>query len=49
MSPHYTQVRDGNPTTIPQDYLPKTYEPPSFRILNLGSMFAPKNNKLSSG
>ncbi len=48
MSPHYAQVRDGNTTTIPQDYLPKTYEPPSFRILNLGSIFAPKNNKPSS-
>lgn len=32
MSPHYTQVRDGNRTTIPEQYLPKSYQPPAFRI-----------------
>ena len=30
MSPHYTQIRDGNQTTIPDPYLPKTYQTPSF-------------------
>lgn len=33
MSPHYTQVRDGNKTTIPEEYLPKSYQAPAFRIL----------------
>jgi small-conductance mechanosensitive channel len=32
MSPHYTQVRDGNQTTIPADYLPPDYMPPAIRI-----------------
>jgi small-conductance mechanosensitive channel len=32
MSPHYTQVRDGNQTTIPADYLPPNYEAPAMRI-----------------
>lgn len=30
LSPHYTAVRDGNGTSIPQDYLPKDYEAPPF-------------------
>lgn len=32
MSPAYNAVRDGNQTTIPQDYLPKEYQAPAFRI-----------------
>jgi small-conductance mechanosensitive channel len=32
MSPHYSQLRDGNPTTIPAEYLPSGYEPPAFRV-----------------
>jgi len=32
MSPHYTQIRDGNHTTIPADYLPPDYEAPAMRI-----------------
>ena len=35
MSPHYSAVRDGNQTTIPEDYLPKSYTAPSFRITDL--------------
>jgi small-conductance mechanosensitive channel len=31
MSPHYMQLRDGNATTIPTDYL-KNYEPPRFLV-----------------
>ncbi len=31
-SPHYSTLRDGNQTTIPEDYLPKGYTPPGFRI-----------------
>ncbi len=32
MSSHYSNVRDGNQTTIPEDYLPKGYVAPSFRL-----------------
>lgn len=34
MSPHYSALRDGNATTIPQDYLKSDYEPPFFNIKN---------------
>ena len=49
MSPHYGQIRDGNQTTIPEQYLPKTYQAPAFRIGPLGNLFAgssaPENTK----
>ena len=32
MSSHYSNVRDGNRTTIPDNYLPKDYKAPSFRV-----------------
>ncbi|HET8963555.1 MAG TPA: hypothetical protein VFM99_06645 [Chitinophagales bacterium] len=32
MSPHYRNVRDGNMTTIPENYLPENYEAPRFKI-----------------
>lgn len=32
MSPHYSQLRDGNRTTIPDGYLPPGYRPPAFRV-----------------
>ncbi len=32
MSPHYQTLRDGNATTIPQDYLPDDYMPPPFNV-----------------
>ncbi|TPG43855.1 mechanosensitive ion channel family protein [Flavobacterium pectinovorum] len=34
MSPHYNALRDGNTTTIPENYLKKEYEPPTFNIKN---------------
>jgi small-conductance mechanosensitive channel len=37
MSPHYTQMRDGNHTTIPADYLPADYEAPAIRIATAGT------------
>jgi small-conductance mechanosensitive channel len=37
MSPHYTQVRDGNRVTIPESYLPKNYVPGALRILQTGN------------
>lgn len=32
MSPHFTAVRDGNRTAIPDAYLPKNYRAPAFSI-----------------
>jgi small-conductance mechanosensitive channel len=32
MSPHFSALRDGNQTTIPTDYLPEDYHPPTFRV-----------------
>ena len=32
LSPHYRAARDGNKTTIPQDYLPDDYKTPDFNI-----------------
>ena len=32
MSPHYTQIRDGNRSTIPAEYLPPDYQSPAIRI-----------------
>jgi small-conductance mechanosensitive channel len=32
MSPHYTQLRDGSRTAIPDPYLPKGYEPKALRV-----------------
>lgn len=34
MSPHYSALRDGNTTTIPENYLKKDYEAPFFNIKN---------------
>lgn len=34
MSPHYRAARDGNQSTIPENYLPKDYRSPSFKIQN---------------
>lgn len=49
MSPHYTQIRDGNRTTIPDEYLPKTYRPSGFRIWPLGSPQSHPDSSPSSG
>ena len=37
MSPHYTQLRDGNETTIPSNYLPKDYHPGGLRVESINS------------
>lgn len=31
-SPHYSALRDGNHNTIPEDYLPREYKSPGFKI-----------------
>jgi small-conductance mechanosensitive channel len=36
MSPHYAQIRDGNRTTIPEEYLAEGYEPGGIRITRTG-------------
>jgi len=36
MSPHYAQLRDGNRTTIPGEYLAAGYEPEGIRIMRVG-------------
>ena len=36
LSPHYTQIRDGNKVTIPESYLPKDYVPAALRIVQTG-------------
>ncbi|WP_316848116.1 mechanosensitive ion channel family protein [Pedobacter psychrodurus] len=43
MSPHYKALRDGNATTIPQDYLPSDYQAPPFRTENKEQK-SPKNS-----
>jgi len=35
LSPQYSAVRDGNQTTIPENYLPKEYKAPAFRFFGL--------------
>jgi len=36
MSSHYSNIRDGNKTTVPEENLPKDYVAPSFRVKNTG-------------
>ena len=36
MSSHYSNIRDGNKTTVPSEHLPKDYTPPSFRVRQTG-------------
>jgi small-conductance mechanosensitive channel len=40
MSPHFSSVRDGNQIAIPDDYLPKGYVPPAFRLGLLDNLIA---------
>ena len=40
LSPHYSAIRDGHHNTIPIDYLPKNYTPPTWKFESL------KKNKL---
>ena len=42
MSPHYSAIRDGNPLTLPEDHLPKDYQPAPFRIFPLEGLFKKK-------
>jgi small-conductance mechanosensitive channel len=45
MSPQYSAVRDGNKIAIPEDYLPKNYNAPAFRIFPLGNLSKKSDDK----
>jgi small-conductance mechanosensitive channel len=45
MSPHYTQLRDGNKVTIPESYLPKDYVPGALRVVQAGGAGEGKEQK----
>ena len=45
MSPHYTQLRDGNEITIPPAYLPADYTPGALRITQTGGGEPPAKDK----
>ncbi|MFN7526168.1 MAG: mechanosensitive ion channel family protein, partial [Dolichospermum sp.] len=45
LSPHYSAVRDGNQTTIPENYLSEDYKAPGFRLSYLNNLFNPDNSK----
>ena len=45
LSPHYSAIRDGNQTTIPESYLSSDYTPPGIRISPLNSIFNHFNNQ----
>lgn len=34
LSPHYGALRDGNQSTIPDNYLPTSYRPPTWNLPN---------------
>jgi small-conductance mechanosensitive channel len=44
MSPHYTNLRDGNKTTIPDNYLSGDYEVPALRMVNVPDNVSKKGN-----
>lgn len=54
LSPIYSAVRDGNTSTIPENYLDKDYEAPGFLLNPLGNLFqidlnlTPNQNKKSN-
>jgi len=43
MSPHYSAIRDGNPLALPEDHLPKNYEPAPFTFKPLEGLLGRKN------
>ena len=44
-SPHLSAIRDGNAAQIPQEHLPKDYQPASFRLLPLAPFGPPAGSK----
>ncbi len=45
LSPHYSAIRDGNRLAVPEDHLPKDYNPPPFRVHPLENVLKPKTPK----
>jgi small-conductance mechanosensitive channel len=45
LSPHYRAVRDGNQNTIPENYLPKDYVAPGFKISPVDNFSHPSDSK----
>ena len=45
MSPHYTQLRDGNQVTIPEEYRPKDYVPGGLRISTIAAADSVRKDK----
>lgn len=45
LSPHYSAVRDGHQTTIPESYLPKGYTAPGFRVQPLSQFVNSQHEK----
>jgi small-conductance mechanosensitive channel len=45
MSPHYSALRDGNQVTIPENYLPRSYTSPAFKIFPLSNALNKPNDK----
>lgn len=45
MSPHYSALRDGNQTTVPEGHRPKSYVPPGFRFFNFGETVKKTDDK----
>lgn len=39
LAPHYSAVRDGNMSTLPEESLPKDYTPRGFQLHSLGNLF----------
>jgi small-conductance mechanosensitive channel len=42
MSPHYSAIRDGNPITLPEEHLPKDYQPAPFTFKPLEGLLGKK-------
>ena len=49
LSPHYSAIRDGNQITIPENYLPKDYTTPGFRIHPLDNRFTQSPDAANEG
>jgi small-conductance mechanosensitive channel len=45
MSPHYSSLRDGNQTAIPEENLPKNYSAPGFRLVSLENTAARRSEE----
>ena len=49
LSPHYAAARDGSAVTIPAEYLPSTYEAPSFAVKIVNKIVGQRGNNRGEG